>query len=182
MRKHFHSHFPAANVCRLPKWYATDTFISDIPAFDDGIPRHGRCKLLQLYGGLDSELLSGYPMSSESQLPDTLRDFICEYGTMTGLKSHNAKSETSSAMKDILWMYQIQDRQAEPHYQHQNLIEWQIQDVKHMMLGIMDCVGCAAHFWLLRILYVIGLLNVLLNSKGLIPLTVVTGTETDVSP
>ena len=32
------------------------------------------------------------------------------------------------------------------------------------------------------ILYVIGLLNVLSNSKGFIPLTVVTGTETDISP
>ena len=46
----------------------------------------------------------------------------------------------------------------------------------------MDRVGCAAHYWLLCILYVIGLLNVLSNSKGFIPLTVVTGTETDVSP
>ena len=121
-------------------------------------------------------------MSSESQLPDTLRDFIHEYGAMTGLKYDNAKSKTSSSMKDILQMYQIRDRQSEPHYQHQNPIEWQIQDVKHMMHGIMDRVGCAAHFWLLCILYVIGLLNVLSNSKGLIPLTVVTGTETDVSP
>ena len=101
---------------------------------------------------------------------------------MAGLKSDNAKSETSSAMKDIFRMYQIQDCQSEPHYQHQNPIERWIQDVKHMMHGIMDCVGCPAPFWLLCILYVISLLNVLSNSKGFIPLTVVTGTETDVSP
>ena len=101
---------------------------------------------------------------------------------MAGLKSNNAKSETSSTMKDIFQMYLIQDHQSEPHYQHQNLIEQQIQDIKHMMHGIMDHVGCAAHFWLLCILYIIGLLNVLSNSKGFIPLTVVNGTETDVSP
>ena len=70
MRKHFRSHFPAANVRRLPEWYSTNTFISKVPAFDDGVPRHGGCKLVQIYGGLDSELLSTYPMASELSLPD----------------------------------------------------------------------------------------------------------------
>ena len=71
-------------------------------------------------------------MSSESQLSDSLRDFIREYGTMAGLKSNNEKSETSSTMKDIFQMYQIKDWQSEPHYQHQNPIEQWIQDVEHM--------------------------------------------------
>ena len=138
--------------------------------------------MVQIYGGLDSELLSGHPMSSESSLPDMLRDFIHEYGTMEGLKSDNAKSETSFAMKDIFCMYTIKDQQPEPHYQHQNPIEQWIQDLKCMVHGIMDRVGCPAPYWLLCILYVIGLLNVLANSKGLIPLTVVTGAQTDASP
>ena len=51
-----------------------------------------------------------------------------------------------------------------------------------MVHGIMDCIGCPAPYWLLCILYVIGLLNVLANSKRIIPLTVVAGTQTDVSP
>ena len=59
-----------------------DTFFSDIPTTDDGIPGHGECTMIQIYGGLDSELLSGHPMSSESCLPDMLRDFIHEYGAM----------------------------------------------------------------------------------------------------
>ena len=50
------------------------------------------------------------------------------------------------------------------------------------MHGIMDCVASPPSNWLLCILYVIGLLNVLTNSKGFIPLTVVTGCQTDVSP
>ena len=37
MRKHFRSHFPAANVHRCNEWYSTDTFIADVPVFDDGI-------------------------------------------------------------------------------------------------------------------------------------------------
>ena len=109
MRKHFKSQFPAANVHHLPEWYLTNRFISDLPAYDDGIPGHGGCKFLQVYGGLDSELLSVYPMSSEHELPHTLRDFIHEYGAMEGLKSDNAKSGTSSSMKDIFCMYQIKD-------------------------------------------------------------------------
>ena len=72
--------------------------------------------MVQIYGGLDSELLSGHPMSSESSLPDMLRDFIHEYGAMEGLNSDNAKSETSFAMKDIFCIYTIKDQQSEPHY------------------------------------------------------------------
>ena len=182
MHKHFRSRFPAANIHQLPEWYSTDTFISDIPAFDDGVPGHGSCNLFQVYGGLDSELLSGYPMSSEGDLPSTLLDFIRDYGAMEGLKSDNAKSETSFAMKDIFHMYLIKDKESKPHYQHQNPIEHRIQDIKCMMTGIMDCVGCSSDCWLLCITYVIGLLNVLINSKGFIPLTVVTGCQTHVSP
>ena len=101
---------------------------------------------------------------------------------MEGLKSDDAKSETSIAMKDIFCMYMIEDCQSEPHYQHQNPIECRIQDLKHMIHSIMDCIACPAPFWLLCLLYMIGLCNVLSNSKGCIPLTIITGTQMDVSP
>ena len=182
MRKHFRSRFPAANVRCLPEWYSTDTFISDVAAHDDGIPGHGGCRLVQVYGGLNSELLAGYPMSSETELPTTLKDFIRDYGTMEGLKSDNAKSETSFKMKDLFHMYLIKGKQSKLHYQHQNPIEHRIQDLKRMMHGIMDRVRCPLSFWLLCLLYVIHLLNVLSNSKGCIPLTIVMGTQTDISP
>ena len=114
MHKLFRSRFPSANVRHLPKWYSTDTFISDVPAHDDGIPRHGGCRLVQVYGGLDSELLAGYPMSWEAEFPTTLEEFIRDYGAMEGLKSDNAKSETSFKMKDLFRMYIIKDKQSEP--------------------------------------------------------------------
>ena len=50
-----------------------------------------------------------------------------------------------------------------------------------MMHRIMDRVGCPSVYWLLCLLYVTELLNVLSNSKGCIPLTVVTGQITDIS-
>ena len=130
MCKHFCSRFTAANVHRLPEWFSTDTLITNIPAHDDGLPGHGRCTLVQIYGGLQFELLAAYPMPSESSLPDTLRDFIHDYGAMEGLKSDNAKSETSFTVKDLFRMYTIKDKQSEPHYQHQNPVEQHIQDVK----------------------------------------------------
>ena len=141
MPKHFCSRFPGANVRRLPEWFSMDTFIAEEPAHDDGIPGHGGCTMAQVYGGLDSEFLSGHPLSSESALPSTLQDFIREYGAMEGLKSDNAKSETSNAMNNIFRMYLTKDRQLEPHYQHQNPIEQRIQDIKRMMHSIMDHVG-----------------------------------------
>ena len=182
IHKHFHSCFPAANVCWLPYWYSTDTFFTDVPAADDSIPGHGGCTMVQIYGRLDSDLLSGYPMSSESQLPSTLQDFICDYGAMEGFKSDDAKSETSAVMKDLFCMYLIQDCQSELHCQHQNTIEHHIQDIKHMTHSIMDHFGCPAVYLLLCLLYIIGMLHILVNLKGLIPLTTATGTQTDVSP
>ena len=66
--KHFKSHFPGANVPRLNEWVATDTFFSETPAGDDGIPGHGGCAMLQFFLGVDSGLSAGYPMKSEKQV------------------------------------------------------------------------------------------------------------------
>mmetsp|Transcript_20329 Transcript_20329/g.42624 ORF Transcript_20329/g.42624 Transcript_20329/m.42624 type:complete len:1867 (-) Transcript_20329:137-5737(-) len=181
-RKHFKSRFPAANVRRLAEWFAMDTVFFDIPAFDDGIAGHAGCTMIQLYCGLISEFLAAYAMASESELPDTLLEFIRDHGAMQGIRSDNAKSETSRAMKDIFRMYLIGDRQSEPHYQHQNPAERRIQDLKRTVNGIMDRVGCPADHWLLCLLYVVDLFNVLANSKGEIPKSQVTGEMTDVSP
>ena len=180
-RKHFKSRFPAANVRRLSEWYSTDTIFSDIPAHDDGIPGHGSCKMLQLFGGVESHHLAGYPMKSEADMPSTLEDFIREHGAMHGLMSDNAKSELSSSIKNLLRLYCIKDRQSEPHYQHQNPVERRIQDVKRISNNIMDRTGTPSKFWLLCTLFVIGLLNHVVNANGAIPHSLVTGEMTDVS-
>ena len=68
-------------------------------------------------------------------------------------------------------MYTIKAHQSEPHYQHQIPIEQHIQDLKCMLHGIMDCVGCLSPYWLLCILYIIVLINIMANSKGHIVVT-----------
>ena len=90
-RKHFKSHFPAANVRRLNETFSTDTVIMDIPAKDDGIGGHANCTLVQLFTGTDSEFTSIYPIHSKSEFPHALQDFIHDHGAMKSLRSDNAK-------------------------------------------------------------------------------------------
>ena len=123
------------------------------PAFDDGVPGHGGCTMVQVFTGMDSELLHGVPMKSETEVPDTILTFIWHYDAMEILMSDNAKSETSFAVHDILCLYTIKDHQSEPHYQHQNPVEWQIQDIKHTVKSIMDRVACPSGYWLLLTLH-----------------------------
>ena len=95
MWKHFKSHFPGANVPHLPEWYSFDTMFYDVPTLNDGVPGHSSCTMIQMFGGLDSELLHGMPMKNESKVPDSILDFIHHYGawtvlclTMPSLKHH----------------------------------------------------------------------------------------------
>ena len=41
LKRHYKTRFSAANISRLNEDVATDTFFSDTPAHDDGIPGHG---------------------------------------------------------------------------------------------------------------------------------------------
>ena len=108
-------------------------------------------------------------MSAESDMPETMEEFIRDHGAMEGLMSDNAKVEVSQAAKNIHRLYCIKDRQSEPHYQHQNPIERRIQDVKRLTNNIMDRVGCPAGYWHLCTLFVISLLNHVVNVNGAIP-------------
>ena len=104
MHKHYKSRFRSANVPHLPEWYSFDTMFCDVPVLDDGIPGHCSCTMIQMFGGLDSKLLHGVPMKTESEVPDSILNFIHHYGAMEGLMSDNAKSDTSFAICDILWL------------------------------------------------------------------------------
>ena len=180
-RKHFKSRFPAANVKRLNEWVATDTFFSDTPARDDGIPGHGGCTMMQIFLGLVSGAVYGYPMKSETEYPYTLEDHIRKVGAPMGILSDNAKAEIYGKAKDLQRMYAIDDGQSEPHYQHQNPAERKIQDVKRMMNNIMDRTGTPKWWWLLAAIFTLKLMLVLPNANGEIPETLITGRPTDIS-
>ena len=180
-RKHFKTRFPAANVRRLNEWQAMDTFFSDTPAGDDGIPGHGGCTMMQLFVGLKSKHLAGYPMKSEKQVAEAMEDHIRKVGAPIGIKSDMAKSEMHGRAKDIMRMYEIDDCHSEPYNEWQNDVERYVQNVKRTMNNTMDRTGCPQKWWLLCALFCIMILNVLPNVHGEIPQTVVTGEVQDIS-
>ena len=180
-RKHFKSRFPAANVPRRNEWVAMDTMFGPCPAADDGIPGHGGATMLQVFLGLTSGHVDGYPMTTEKQIPETIEDTIRKTGAPVGIMSDQAKAEMHGRAKDLLRMYEIDDRQSEAYYEHQNPVERKIQDVKKTMNSVMDRTGCEDRWWLLAALFTITLMCVLPNANGEIPKTVVTGQRVDVS-
>ena len=160
---------------------ATHMFFNDTPAMDDDIPGHGGCTRMQIFYGLTSGTIHGYPMRSKKQVEQAFKDHICKVGAPIGLKSDNVKSELHSRMKDILWLCSIDNAQSEPHYQQQNQAEQRIQDVKHAMNNTMDCTGCPACAWLLCTIFTLMFFCHLPNSNGEIALGVQTGQIPDIS-
>jgi len=79
-RMHFKTRFPAANVDRLNDAVATDTFFSDTPAVNDGIPGHGGVTMAQIFCARNTQLGLAVPMQSEKDMPDTFREWIRIYG------------------------------------------------------------------------------------------------------
>ena len=180
-RKHFKSRFPAANVPRRNEWVAMDTFFCDTPAADDGIPGHANATMLQFFVGINSGYVSGYPMTSEKQIPDTIEETIRKIGAPLGLMSDQAKAELHGRTKQLLKLYEINDRQSEAEYQHQNPAERKVQVVKKHMNSVMDRTGCPTKWWLLAAIFTLMVMNVLPNSNGDIPYSVVTGQTADIS-
>jgi hypothetical protein len=182
-RKHFKTRFPAANVPRLDEVVATDTFFAAEPALDDGVPGHAGVKMVQMYCGKTSQITYAAPMHKESEMPNTLNDFIRKLGAMRGLFSDNARAQTSLRVKDILRHYKIDDMQSEANQQNQNYAERRIGEVKRLTSTIMDRTGTPAGYWLLCLLYAVYLLNHLAveSLEWRTPIQVATGHKPDTS-
>jgi hypothetical protein len=155
LRKHFKSQFPAANIPRRNDIVATDTFLSDVSAHDDGILGHAGSKMVQLYCGTTSLITAIFPMRNKSEMPSTLLDFIRKLGAPNGLFSDNAKVQIGKTIQTILCMYCIDDMQSEPHHQHQNPAERRTKDIKKVRNHIMDRTGTPSKFWLLSLLHTV---------------------------
>jgi hypothetical protein len=183
LRKHYKTRFPAANISCLNETVATDTFFSDTPAHDDGILGHGGATMLQLFCGCTTHLTAVFPMKTDHEMSNTFEDFIRTYGAPNALFSDNAKSQIGKAVQEILRMYAIKDFQCEPHHQHQNPAERQIQEVKKRCNILMDRSGSPAPYWLLCTKYVVYLLNRLSlpSLKHRTPLEAATGQQPDIS-
>ena len=113
MRRHYKTRNRSCFVRRLRETFSTDTFFASKPAL-------GGIKMAQLYVGKKSGLTEVFGMTAESQMEDTLQDFIRKWGAPDILMSDNAKSETGKKVKEILREYTIKDQQSEAGQQNQN--------------------------------------------------------------
>ena len=84
LRDHYKARFPPLNVRRLNETFVTDTFSSLCKAL-------GGYMCAQIYVGKTSILMVVFPMQSESQMGETLQDFIRKWGAPHSLLSDNAK-------------------------------------------------------------------------------------------
>ena len=177
LRHHFKSRFPALNVRRRSEPVATDTFYSDVPAFQSKV------KHAQVFVGRHTQLTDIEPMKHKSDFTKALENNIRKRGAMDLLISDRAKEEISKTAGELTRLYRIAVYQSEPHHQHQNFAENRMGTLKDMTNRILDRSGMASMFWLLCLIYVSGLLNVLAH-KGLnykTPLEKAEGITPDVS-
>ena len=115
--------------------------------------------MAQFYVGTTSEFAAVFPMSSETQMPQTLEDFIRFYGAPRNLFNDNAKAEISAKVQDILRHFTMGQYRSEPHQQNQNPAERRIQDVKKRVNMLLDHTGSPADTWLLCTQYAVDLYN-----------------------
>ena len=177
LRKHFKSHFPAANVGRRTEPVAMDTYFSDTPAIG------GAVKMAQVYVGRKTLVTDGYPMNLEKQIPATLEHNIKDRGAMETVISDGAKAATSARIKSLCGIFQIKNYHSEPHHQHQNVAENRIGTLKDTTNRVMERSGAPAGLWLLALLYVCILLNHMVNDSlgEIAPLTALLGLSPDIS-
>ena len=139
------------------------------------------CTLMQLFTGLDSEFTSIYLMDAKSNFPHTLEDFIRDCGAMHSLCTDNAEKKHPPLFRTFSrctssWIHSKRHTISTKACRMQNP-RHQTYDQLHY-----GPFGCPSHCWLLCMLYIIGLLKHLSNSKAYIPCMVLTGEVTDISP
>ena len=176
MRQRFKARNRSLFVRRLRETVATDTFFSS----ETGL--YGE-QCAQLYVGKTSKLTEVFGMTTKSQMPETLQDFIRKWGAPDALLSDNAQEQTSRTVKRILREYGIMAMYTEPHHPNQNPAERRIQDVKKMSNVIMDRTDSPADLWYLSVEYSAYLLNHLANETldWKTPIEVATGETPDIS-
>ena len=176
MRQRFKARNRSLFVRRLRETVATDTF------FSSEIGINGE-QCAQLYVGKTSKLTDVFGMTTKSQMPETLQDFIRKWGAPDALLSDNAMEQSSRTVKRILREYGTMAMYTEPHHPNQNPAERRIQDVKKMSNIMMDRTNTPADLWYLSVEYSAYLLNHLANETldWRTPIEVATGETPDIS-
>ena len=108
LRRHCKSRVPFMNVRHLTEGFATDIIFFDCKAHDGST-------YAQIYIYVDSQFVSLEGMSTKSQMPRTLLNFICTFGAMQHLWRDIAKEEDSKVVNDLLRNILAPNRFSEPY-------------------------------------------------------------------
>jgi hypothetical protein len=173
LKKQYKSPNPAFNIHCQNEPVATDTVFSDMPAIDGGET------MAQIFVGTKTLVTDVEGMKAEKQFINALEDNIQRRGAPTKLISDRAQVEISNKVEDILFTYHISDWDQ----QHQNPAERRYQTVKRVANVVLDRTGLPAYLWLLCLQYVCFILsNTYSDTKGGVPLQLLTGSTNDISP
>ena len=134
MRRHLKSREPVLNRKSLGETYATDTFFAESTAIDGST-------CAQIFTGCRSYFTKVFGMKRESEAPTVLEDFCRNVGVPSGIKSDNAKVQTSKLWKDICRKFCISTSTTEPHHPQQNPAERRIKTIKQLALRLLDRCG-----------------------------------------
>ena len=149
MKRHFKPRIPQAFGRHTAETVGSDTIKWDTPAADDGIPGHAGCDQLQLYGGQQSHHLYGQGVKSDAEMSSTFQDYLRDVGIPTALMTDGARAETGFDVTNICRHHGIQQFRSEPDYQNQNFIERYVQEVKSIVIALMNTMNTPPEYWLL---------------------------------
>jgi hypothetical protein len=141
MRQCFKTRTPALRVNHLNELWSTDTIFSHVEAI-------GGHTCAQVYAGKTSKSLKVHGMHTESEFPDSLKDFIIQVGAPHTLMSDNANAEASKEVLSIPREHGIKARYSEPYKENQNYVERPIQNLKRDTMKLLDRTGVPVFLWL----------------------------------
>jgi hypothetical protein len=87
MRRHMRARFPWLNCNRLRETVATDTYFANVRAL-------GGATCAQVFYGVQSHMINVYGLKSESEMPETYKDFIREEGAPNILRRDNSQIQS----------------------------------------------------------------------------------------
>jgi hypothetical protein len=155
LRKHLKARNPHLNVKRLDEAVSTDPIFANCKSL-----YHGYIGA-QVYYGLRSRHMDVYGLKSESDFPDTLRDFIREQGAPSILRRDNARTESSAKVKAITREMFIKDQFSEPYNQQQNKVEGgAIKWLKNATHTLLDRTGAPDIAWYFCLMYLAMIHNI----------------------
>jgi Reverse transcriptase (RNA-dependent DNA polymerase) len=140
LRTHIKSRNPLLQRRRFKEPYATDTWFSTTKSYEG-------YKCAQIFVGIQSKMVSHYGMTTESDGPNALLDFLRKEGVPLSILKDNSKMQSGKIWQEICRRYWIKDEFTEPYHPHQNHAERLMAKMKAMMDRLYITTGCAPEAW-----------------------------------